>query len=39
LVFYLAFTKVSEVVLDRMMKKLTYGQSTTGGAQQQAAGL
>ena len=38
LVFYLAFTKASEVVLDRLMKKLTYGQSTTGGAQQQAAG-
>ena len=39
LVFYLAFTKASEVILDRLMKKLTYGQSTTGGAQQLAAGL
>ncbi len=38
LVFYLAFTKASEVILDRLMKKLTYGQATTGGAQQLAAG-
>ena len=35
LVFYLGFTKLSEVLLDRLMKKLTYGQSTTGGAQHQ----
>ena len=32
LVFYLGFTKLSEILLDRLMKKLTYGQSTTGGA-------
>jgi polar amino acid transport system permease protein len=35
LVFYLGFTKLSETLLDRLMKKLTYGQSTTGGAQHQ----
>ncbi len=32
LVFYLAFTKVSEVVLGRIMKRLTHGQATLGGA-------
>lgn len=37
LVFYLAFTKISEMVLDRLMKKLTFGQATVGGAQQQEA--
>jgi len=31
LVFYLCFTKVSEVVLERLMKRLTRGQATTGG--------
>ena len=31
LVFYLAFTKVSEVVLERVMRRLTHGQATTGG--------
>ncbi|PTX56443.1 amino acid ABC transporter membrane protein 1 (PAAT family) [Litoreibacter ponti] len=31
LVFYLAFTKVSEVVLERIMKRLTHGQATLGG--------
>lgn len=31
LVFYLAFTKVSEVVLDRLMARLTHGQATLGG--------
>jgi polar amino acid transport system permease protein len=34
LVFYLAFTRVSEVVLDRVMRKLTRGQATTGGEAQ-----
>lgn len=31
LVFYLSFTKVSEVVLERLMIRLTRGQATTGG--------
>jgi polar amino acid transport system permease protein len=31
LVFYLALTRVSEVGLDRLMKKLTHGQATSGG--------
>ncbi len=31
LVFYLCFTKLSEVVLERIMKKLTRGQATLGG--------
>lgn len=34
LVFYLAFTKVSEVVLDRIMIRLTRGQATQGAAAQ-----
>lgn len=34
LVFYLAFTRVSELVLDRLMNKLTRGQATTGGEAQ-----
>jgi polar amino acid transport system permease protein len=37
LVFYLAFTRVSEVVLDRLMLRLTHGQATTGGEQQRKA--
>lgn len=37
LMFYLAFTKISEMVLDRLMKKLNFGQATVGGAQQQEA--
>ena len=37
LVFYLLFTKVSEVVLDRVMKRLTRGQATTGGEAQRKA--
>ena len=37
LVFYLAFTKVSEVVLDRIMKRLTHGQATAGGEAQRKA--
>jgi polar amino acid transport system permease protein len=36
-VFYLAFTKVSEVVLERLMKRLTHGQATTGGEAQRKA--
>lgn len=31
LVFYLAFTKVSEIVLNRLTRKLTKGQATIGG--------
>ena len=34
LVFYLAFTRVSEIFLERMMKRLTRGQATTGGEAQ-----
>src|SRR5210317_1435474 len=37
LVFYLAFTKVSEVFLDRMMRRLTHGQATAGGEAQRKA--
>lgn len=37
LVFYLLFTKVSEVVLDRIMAKLTHGQATAGGEAQRKA--
>lgn len=32
LVFYLAFTKLSEVYLERLMKRLSRGQATMGGA-------
>ncbi len=31
LVFYLAFTKLSEIVLARLTRKLSHGQATTGG--------
>ncbi|NBT32363.1 MAG: ABC transporter permease subunit [Rhodobacteraceae bacterium] len=34
LVFYLCFTKVSEIVLTRIMRKLTKGQATLGGEAQ-----
>jgi len=38
LLFYLGFTRISELVLDRLMQKLTHGQATTGGdAQRKAA--
>ncbi|MCA0941141.1 ABC transporter permease subunit [Yangia mangrovi] len=37
LVFYLAFTRVSEIVLDRIMKRLTHGQATMGGEAQRKA--
>jgi polar amino acid transport system permease protein len=37
LVFYLAFTRVSELALDRLMKRLTRGQATTGGEAQRKA--
>ncbi|MEM5542238.1 ABC transporter permease subunit [Sulfitobacter sp. AS92] len=38
LVFYLLFTRVSEIALDRLMKRLTRGQATTGGEAQRRAG-
>jgi len=31
LVFYLGFTRVSEIFLERLMVRLTHGQATTGG--------
>jgi polar amino acid transport system permease protein len=37
LVFYLAFTRVSEVIMDRLMKRLTTGQATIGGEAQRKA--
>ena len=37
LLFYLAFTKVSEVMLDRLMQRLTHGQATLGGEAQRKA--
>jgi polar amino acid transport system permease protein len=37
LVFYLMFTRVSEVVLDRLMKRLTHGQATAAGEAQRRA--
>lgn len=37
LVFYLAFTRVSEIVLDKLMLRLTHGQATLGGEAQRKA--
>lgn len=37
LVFYLAFTRVSEIALERLMARLTRGQATTGGEAQRKA--
>tara|TARA_R110000851_G_scaffold102853_8_gene219562 strand:+ start:3886 stop:4767 length:882 start_codon:yes stop_codon:yes gene_type:complete len=37
MVFYLGFTRVSEVVLERLMQRLTLGQATTGGEAQRKA--
>jgi len=37
LVFYLLMTRVSEIVLERLMVKLTHGQATTGGEAQRKA--
>ncbi|HBM60887.1 MAG TPA: ABC transporter permease, partial [Citreicella sp.] len=34
LVFYLAFTRLSEVVLARLTRRLARGQATLGGAAQ-----
>ena len=36
LVFYLSFTRVSEIVLDRLMVRLTFGQAIAGGDAQRA---
>lgn len=37
LIFYLTFTKVSEVVLEKLMKRLSHGQATLGGEAQRKA--
>ncbi len=37
LIFYLLFTRVSEIALDRLMKRLTHGQATLGGEAQRKA--
>jgi polar amino acid transport system permease protein len=37
LVFYLCFTRVSEIALERVMRKLTRGQATSGGEAQRKA--
>ncbi len=37
LVFYLCMTKVSEIVLGRLTRRLTQGQATTGGEAQRKA--
>ncbi len=37
LVFYLAFTRVSEIVLDRLMVRLSHGQATLAGEAQRKA--
>ena len=37
LVFYLAFTRISEIVLERIMQRLSHGQATTGGESQRKA--
>ncbi len=37
LVFYLLMTRVSEVVLERLMTRLSHGQATTGGEAQRRA--
>jgi polar amino acid transport system permease protein len=39
LVFYLAMTRVSEVVLERLMVRLTHGQATTGGEAQRKGAM
>ncbi len=37
LVFYLMFTRVSEIFLERLMRRLSHGQATTGGESQRKA--
>ena len=36
LVFYLVFTRISEVLIERVMRRLTHGQATTGGSMSRA---
>ncbi|MEK9642046.1 MAG: ABC transporter permease subunit [Paracoccaceae bacterium] len=38
LVFYLAFTRISEIFLDRLMARLTFGQAMAGGEAQRRGG-
>ncbi|MEK9733914.1 MAG: ABC transporter permease subunit [Paracoccaceae bacterium] len=38
LVFYLAFTRISEIFLDRFMARLTFGQAMAGGEAQRRGG-
>lgn len=35
LIFYLGFTKLSQMVLERLMRRLTHGQATLGGMDQE----
>lgn len=37
LIFYLVFTRISEIVLDRLMGRLTHGQATAAGEAQRKA--
>ncbi len=37
LIFYLAFTRISEIQLERLMSRLTHGQATAGGEAQRKA--
>ncbi len=37
LIFYLIFTRVSEIVLERLTRRLSHGQATTGGESQRKA--
>jgi polar amino acid transport system permease protein len=37
LIFYLIFTRISEIVLDRLMARLTHGQATAAGEAQRKA--
>ncbi|MFD3189542.1 ABC transporter permease [Sedimentitalea sp. HM32M-2] len=39
LIFYLGFTRVSELTLDRLMVRLTHGQATAGGEAQRKAAM
>ncbi|MBP1804739.1 ABC transporter permease [Rubellimicrobium aerolatum] len=39
LCFYLAFTRLSEIALDRLMRRLTHGQAIAGGEAQRKAAL
>jgi polar amino acid transport system permease protein len=39
LVFYLAFTRLSEIALDRLMRRLTHGQAIAGGEAQRKSAL